>query len=261
LLAPGLALGYALLFAALCYFVAALAVAPLPSWRKPEPETPTPRAYLGPTALAMAAALLFLAAGVVQLASMFSDPGGFDAAVATTASHLREWLATRGVERALAPNVTLEAVAGELAPYAPTALAGGGALLALANLYLAARSVQISQRLPRPWRDIPSSFALPRWLGPPTLAAVVIADLGFSPFNEYALVIGSTLTSLYTMQGLATLHHLSRRAAARPFMLSALYFACTVANEWVLPAVALVGLFESFANLRARAARSVKPGT
>jgi hypothetical protein len=60
------------------------------------------------------------------------------------------------------------------------------------------------------------------------------------------------------LQGLAALHALSRRAAARPFMLAALYFACAVAAQWVLPALALLGIAESFADLRGRAARSIK---
>jgi hypothetical protein len=128
----------------------------------------------------------------------------------------------------------------------------------LANLYLAARTVQLSQLLDRPWRDVPSGFRLPRWLSAPAAGALALALIGSSPLDDYGLVVTGALGVLYVMQGLAALHALSRRAAARPFMLAALYFACAVAAQWVLPALALLGLAESFADLRGRAARSLK---
>jgi hypothetical protein len=134
-------------------------------------------------------------------------------------------------------------------------------MMQLFNLYLAARSVQLSQRLRRPWRDIPSGFQLPRWLASPAFIALPLALIGPSPADQFGLLVAVTLGGLYALQGLATLHALSRRAAARPFMLAALYFALLIATEWVTPALAVVGLIESFAHLRARAAHSVKPGT
>ena len=59
---------------------------------------------------------------------------------------------------------------------------------------------------------------------------------------------------VYVLQGLAVLHALSRRVRARPALIAALYLACMVAPKWVLPAVAAIGLIESVAALRARAA-------
>ena len=121
--------------------------------------------------------------------------------------------------------------------------------------------MQLSQRLTRPWRDIPSGFILPRWLAAPVVAGVALTLAAPSPFDDFGLLVAGALGALFAMQALAALHALSRRSAARPFMLAALYFACAVAAQWVLPALALLGLGESFADLRGRAARSLKPRT
>jgi hypothetical protein len=254
---PAYALVYGLLVAGPAWGLAAFAAVPaFYVGKSADPEAP--RVYPGPGALAMLAAALFILAGAAQLSLMWFATGGYDAAVAAMAGEIRAALDASGATRALPPDITADQLAEAFVQFAPVALSTGATLMHLANLYLAARSVQLSQRLVRPWRDIPSGFLLPRWLSLPAAAALGLALFGGSPFDDYGLVVIGALGALYAMQGLAALHALSRRAASRPFMLAALYFACAVAAQWVMPALAILGLAESFADLRGRAARSLK---
>lgn len=259
---PIYAVVYGLLIAGPAWAIAAFACAPIPRFRKPpEGEEPPVRSYPGPGAVSLLTAVLFMAAGAITLSLMLFAKGGYEGAVAELTSEIKDALDISGAAHALPPDMAADELADAIVRFAPTALSTGGLILQLVNLYLAARSVQLSQRLPRPWRDIPSGFVLPRWLAAPAAIALAVALLGPSPADEFGLLVACALGVLYAMQGLAALHALSRRAAARPFMLAALYFACAVAAQWVLPALALLGLAESFADLRTRAARSVKTRT
>ena len=166
-------------------------------------------------AAAMLAAALFILAGWVQLSLMYFATGGYEAAVKALAAEISAALDASDGMRALFPDMTSEQLAQVYVQFSAVALSTGATLMQLANLYLAARSVQLSQRLNRPWRDIPSGFHLPRWLAAPTVAALALALVGPSPFDDYGLVATGALGVLYTLQGLAALHALSRRAAAR----------------------------------------------
>ena len=258
--APPYALVYALIFAGPAYALSAFAS--LPSFRRgPPPDPPVPRAYPGPGAVSVLAAALFVLAGFLQLSLMLFGKGGYDAAVADLSAQIRGALDDSGAVRALPPEIGVEQLADSLVRFGPTALSTGATIMHLVNLYLAARTTQISGRLKRPWRDIPTGYVLPRALAVVTALAVGVAVVGPSPTDDYALVAAGAFGALYAMQGLAALHALSRRAAARPFMLAALYFACAVAAQWVLPALAVLGLAESFVNLRGRAARAMRTRT
>ena len=255
--APGYGLVYGLLIAAPSWALAAFVGAPAFYLRKPQ-NPGVPRPYPGPGAVAVLAAAVFIAAGAIQLSLMWFGKGGYEGAVAALSGQIRDALAGSGADRALPPDMSADDLARAVVEFAPTALSTGATIMQLANLYLAVRSVQLSQRLNRPWRDIPTGFVLPRWLAAPAVVGLALALAAPSPADGYGLLVAGALGALYALQGLATLHALSRRAAARPFMLAALYFACAVAAEWVTPALALLGIAESFANLRGRAARSLR---
>jgi len=138
--------------------------------------------------------------------------------------------------------------------FSPPAIAASTTLMFAANLYAAARSAQLSQRLIRAWPDVPTSLVLS-----PALGAILALALGIwlaapEPACQFASVFAGALGVAYVLQGLAVLHALSRRAPARAALIAALYLACLVAPKWVLPAVATIGLIESVVSLRARAA-------
>ena len=254
---PAYALVYGAMIAAPAWLLAAFVSVPAFYVRKSaDPEAA--RVYPGPGSVAILAAVLFILAAGVLLSLMYFAAGGYDAAVSALSGEIREALDASGAARALPPDMTADQLAEAFVQFAPVALSTGATLMQLANLYLAARSVQLSQRLNRPWREMPTGFRLPRWLALPVAAALALALFGPSPLDDCGLVVAGAFGVLFMLQGLAALHALSRRAAARPFMLAALYFACAVAAQWVLPALALLGIAESFADLRGRAARSIK---
>jgi hypothetical protein len=254
---PAYALVYGLLIAGPAWCVAAFVGAPA-FYVKTPTEKEAPRRYPGPGAVSVLTAALFIVAGAIQLSLMWFGKGGYSGAVAALSAEIHDALDAVGSVRALPPDLSPDELAQAIVQFAPAALATGATLMHLANLYLAARSVQLSQRLSRPWRDIPTGFILPRWLAAPAAVALALALTAPSPTSDYGLIGAAALGALYAMQGLATLHALSRRAAARPFMLAALYFAFAVAAQWIAPALAVLGLAESFADLRGRAARSLR---
>ena len=246
---------YLLIVAAPAWLLSAFAMAPAFYARRADTPRPSP----GPGAIALTAAGLFIALGAAQLTLMQFSSGGYAGAVSALAEQIRAALDESGAMRALPTDMNEEDVAEALVQIAPVALAVGGTLMQLVNLYLAARSVQLSGRLGRAWRDIPTGFRLPRGLSLPTLAALAAALFAPSPYDGYGLIAICAFGALYALSALAALHALSRFSPARPFLLGALYFACAAASQWVLPALALLGLAESFADLRGRAARSLKP--
>jgi hypothetical protein len=254
---PDFAIVYMLVIAAPAWLIAAFAVAPAVYARKPDPALPRPSP--GPGAIALLAAGLFIALGAAQLTLMQFASGGYAGAVSALAAQIREALDQSGAMRALPTDMSEQEVAEALVQIAPIALAVGGTLMHLVNLYLAARAVQLSGRLGRPWRDIPTGFRLPPGFSLPTLAGLAAALFAPSPYDGYGLIVACALGAVYVLSALAALHALSRFSPARPLLLGALYFACAAASQWVLPALALLGLAESFADLRGRAARSLKP--
>ena len=87
------------------------------------------------------------------------------------------------------------------------------------------------------------------------ITAVVFFILELATASFFYIWIGvGALGCAYVMQGLATVHSLSRRLPARIPMLIALYLVCIVTALWSTPALALVGLVESLLSLRARRA-------
>ena len=141
-----------------------------------------------------------------------------------------------------------------MAKLAPLATATLGFLTLCLNLYLAARSTALSHRLPRPWPDLPTEFVLPRPLALVAVVAVGVAIALPEPTDQFAWVFAGPLAAAYALQGLAVLHALSRGLPFRPLLIVVLYFCCGVRATWTLPLIAVVGLIDAAANLRARAA-------
>ena len=233
----------------------------LDAFRRPPPATPqVGRAAAGPGggpsvgALVVAAAAIGIAIGAGALVAMIVVYGGYEKGIEAVAEFLRPAIEDAIGASGLPDGVTLNDVLRLVVKFSPPAIASSTTLMFAANLYVAARSAQLSQRLPRPWQDVPSSLVLP-----PALGAILVVALGIwlaapEPACQFASVFVGGLGVAYILQGLAVLHALSRRARGRPALIAALYLACLVAPKWVLPAVATIGLIESVVSLRARAA-------
>jgi hypothetical protein len=232
----------------------------LDSFRRPPVASAPLRPSAAPSAgpgvgtLVVVAAGVGIAIGAGALVAMIVVYGGYQKGVETVATFLRP-----AIEEALGPSnlpdgFTLDDILRLVVKFSPPAIACSTTLMFAVNLYAAARSAQLSQRLTRSWPDVPSSLVLP-----PALGAILIVALGTwlaapEPTSQFAALFVGGLGVVYVLQGLAVLHALSRRVRGRPALIAALYVACLVAPKWVLPAVAAIGLIESVASLRARAA-------
>lgn len=128
-----------------------------------------------------------------------------------------------------------------------------------ANLWLAAKTVRLSGRLPRPWPFIPST-ALPRQAVVLLVAGLATAALdGFVGLAGVALVGALLATFMFT--GLAMLHDLSRGQAWRTPMLVSVYVALVVMQAVLTPLLALAGILDSLFGLRKRAGPPPPPST
>jgi hypothetical protein len=126
------------------------------------------------------------------------------------------------------------------------------------NLWLAAKVVAISGRLPRPWPAI-SEAAMPR-AGLAVLAAAVLLALLPGMPGIAGLALSGAVATAFALQGLAVLHAISRNRPGRSFVLGFAYMLVLFVGHTVLPLLALAGMADTAFGLRARL-RSGPPST
>jgi hypothetical protein len=124
------------------------------------------------------------------------------------------------------------------------------------NLWLAARIVNFSGRLPRPWPDLPS-------LAFPAAAAVTLGvALALTFIGGIAGLLASVATAAlvvaYGILGFAVLHAVTRNARSRGLVLGLAYASVTV-FFWPIFALCLLGLADTAIDLRGRVARRGGP--
>jgi hypothetical protein len=118
------------------------------------------------------------------------------------------------------------------------------------NLWLSAKVVKISERLPRPWPFI-AGMTMPRSTLLLTGAAVVAAFLpGY--FGVAGLALSGALLSALALQGLAVIHDVSQGRSARPVILTGVYTLAFLASQLVLPLLAILGALDSATSMRQR---------
>lgn len=156
----------------------------------------------------------------------------------------------------LPPGLDAERLAGLFVRYVPPVSVVLWMATTLANLYLAARIVQISGRLKRPWPelmrlDLPNGLAV-------ALAAMLIASFlpGLAGLVSGAFAAGFVFA--YTLLGLAVVHVATLPSPARPVFLGVVYFALLFLGwsatvlSWTALLLAMLGLAETALSLRAR---------
>jgi hypothetical protein len=199
--------------------------------------------------------------GAVSLVSMALAYGGYgkgvDALVAESSPNFKE--ALDGVT-ALPTGMSIEDFASIAVRLTPAILAVLIYLMLCANLYLGARAVRLSQRLKRPWPNLPEALVLPQFLSAGLIACIGLSlALHGAPAHLAWIGVG-VLGCAYVTQGLAVVHSLTRGLPARTPMLVAIYLASMVTAPLSVPALMIVGLVEGLLSLRARraAAANVK---
>jgi hypothetical protein len=125
------------------------------------------------------------------------------------------------------------------------------------NLWLAARIVKFSSRLPRPWPQL-SAMTFPIWLTIVLAAAVALTFAG-GIVAIAASVVSASLIVAYGVLGFAVMHEITRGISSRPFVLAGVY-ASVLIFGWPLLLLFLLGVTESAFHLRARvAAKRIPP--
>jgi len=140
------------------------------------------------------------------------------------------------------------------------AIPPAGAIIAtfthVLNLWLAGRVVKVSGRLQRPWPDL-STLAFPQWAAGVLALAIALTFVG-GIVSVLASVVTASLLVAYGILGFAVLHALTRGMRGRGLVLGAAYGSVLVFG-WPVLALCLLGLIDSFFNLRARSAQKRGP--
>lgn len=135
-----------------------------------------------------------------------------------------------------------------LVAVAPAGLAGLLALVFALNLWSAAKVVSISGRLARPWRPVPTLRMPPVALGAVAVAAALTVLPGFAGVAGVAL-LGAMLL-VFSLQGLAFLHDVSRGRSGRGGLLLLAYMLSVLFPQVFLPILALAGIVDTATALR-----------
>ncbi|MFJ5367759.1 DUF2232 domain-containing protein [Bosea sp. CER48] len=163
----------------------------------------------------------------------------------------------RGKLIALPADVQVKELAQSLAPAVPLGIGASFVTTITANLWLAARTVKMSDRLPRPWPFIPST-ALPRQALLLLIASGVIAMTG-GFIGVAATALAGALFAAFMFSGLCLLHDISRGRPWRLPMLVSVYVALIVMQAVLTPLLAVIGLVDTLLGLRRRAALPPPP--
>ncbi|WP_449257451.1 hypothetical protein [Bosea sp. (in: a-proteobacteria)] len=163
----------------------------------------------------------------------------------------------RGRLISLPADLEVGELAHSLAPAVPLGIGASFVTTITANLWLAARAVKVSGRLPRPWPFIPAT-ALPRKALLLLLLAAALASLG-GFLGLAATAFAGALLAAFMFSGLCLLHDISRGRPWRAPMLISVYVALVVMQAVLTPLLALIGLADSLFGLRRRAALPPPP--
>jgi hypothetical protein len=139
-----------------------------------------------------------------------------------------------------------------LAVWIPRIAAIPTIIASLINVWLAARIVQASGRLKRPWPDL-SAIAFPSWV-PLLLAAAIAGTFVPGLLGLLAWVLTAGLLTAYMLLGFAVIHAITRTLNGRVFVLSGIYLTIVLFG-WPALAVAIIGLLDAALDIRGRVAR------
>jgi Predicted membrane protein (DUF2232) len=231
-------------------------------WLFPRARSDGEKGWFSVGSLVVFAALFGGLLGVAQLISFVVGYGGYQQGVEAIAAELAPSLAEAvdGVTT-LPGNLSIQDLASLFTRLLPAALATICTLMFCVSFYAGARAVQLSQRLQRPWPDLPEALVLPPPLGIVLILCGILAIAAHGLIAHLAWIFLGPLGCAYMMQGLAVIHSLSRRLPARVPALIILYLVTWLFSPICGPLLAALGLVESALSLRARraAAANVKP--
>jgi Predicted membrane protein (DUF2232) len=134
--------------------------------------------------------------------------------------------------------------------------AGVSAVIAMFNLWLAARVLRMFGRLKRPWPDL-TAIRLPA-ATPFALAAALAASFAPGIPGLVATLLAGSVLYAYAAVGFAVMHDITRDLNGRAVMLIGMYATVIVLN-WPIVFMGLLGLIDTALDLRARVAAARGP--
>ncbi len=156
------------------------------------------------------------------------------------------------VEGELPAGTNIDRLIVFLVAAVPPAAAVIATITNVVNLWLAARIVNYSALLKRPWPDL-SAITFPRAMVA-TLAVAMAVSFAGGLAAVVAGVLSASLMMAYGVLGFAVLHSITRGVPSRPFVLGGVYASVAVFG-WPILALCLFGIADTAFDLRARAAR------
>lgn len=204
-----------------------------------------------------------LTAALVTLGGALAIAGDYDSFAANIRRALTLLMSGEhksGMPAVALPNgMTLEALTEILISVVPYAVGASFVPMIAANLWLAAKAVHVSGRLPRPWPFIPTT-QMPREAVILLLAAAIASLFpGFIGFSGATLC--GALFAGFSLSGLATLHTLTLGKPWRSGALSGLYVLLLFALLWFAPLLAMLGIVDTLFNLRQRGTLPPSPSS
>lgn len=235
-LGPVLGAFYALCFALPGWWLSYLALLAQPTAAQGAALTwyPVGRLVTWAAALAIAAVL---ALGAIVLVRY----GGFEAATHILA---------RRIDAAVSQTPSAPDTAMFFVRILPLAMAASLFLMLSVNLWLAGRVARVSERLRRPWPEVPEGLRLPVAAAGFFLVALLPAAFG-GPIGTAAGVVAAALGLAFALQGLGAAHVLTRGFRGRGSILALIYIV-TLAIPVAVVALCLIGLVDCLFSLRNR---------
>jgi hypothetical protein len=133
----------------------------------------------------------------------------------------------------------------------PPLAAASFVLMLVLNLWLAAKTVTISERLPRPWPVI-ADTTMARTTLIAFFVALVAAAVAGGFVGLFAMALTGAFACAFALQGLAALHALTRGRPGRPALLGLAYMLLIIFLMWILPVLAIFGIADILFGLRKR---------
>lgn len=202
--------------------------------------------------LMSAAAITFVIVTASTLMIVFRH-GSYEAALVGLVTKVKPLIVEMLGSRELPKNLDVTLLSRLIVVTMPATASSLVVLMFLANLWLGGRVVQVSNRLPHAWPDLPRNLRAPRLSAILFFACLGLAFL-HGPGGLVASIAAASLALIFALQGLAVIHDLSRGMKFRTALLGGLYFALGLLMPWPLIIFLVIGLIEAGFSLRDRKA-------
>jgi len=146
---------------------------------------------------------------------------------------------------------SISTIANILALIAAPISAAISTAIAVLLLYLAARIVKASDRLPRPWPDI-AATAMPKIALPIFFVCLILVVFGTDFIGLFGRIGLASLLVGFCLQGLAVLHRITRPLKSRRVMLVMIYSVFILLPGWPILGFAALGIADFWFDFRSR---------